>query len=194
MAAQPPYIGGSPGTSEAALRHSEERFRLLVDGVRRSAQVLRYTGNDLRLEDEASHAFPDLMASLLTRYRAMARRAHQITLELGDDVPSAPLGEIGTQLFRILQEALTNARRRSGAEKVSVIVSMDGGTLVAEVIDVGRGFGVDTAAGVGQSSMRERAQIIGGELQIGSKPGRGTRVSLRVPLPPLDYERGGARR
>jgi PAS domain S-box-containing protein len=164
-----------------------------IDSVRRSAEVLRYAVNDLRSEDEGQKAFTERVESLVARHRAMARGAHEISLEVEEGVPSAPFGEIGTQIFRILQEALTNARRHSGAKTISVNVRMEDVTLVAQVADDGRGFGADAASGVGQSSMRERAQVIGADLNIDSKPGRGTRVSLRIPLPQVASERQGKR-
>ena len=81
----------------------------------------------------------------------MARRL-QISLEVGEEVPSAPLGETGTQVSRIIQEALTNARRHSEARRVSVSVKMDRDELV-DVSDDGRGFG-RRAHLAGLSSMR----------------------------------------
>jgi signal transduction histidine kinase len=99
----------------------------------------------------------------------VARRAREITSALPDDVPSAPLGESGTQLFSILQEALTNARRHSGAERALVSVNMDGDTLVTEVNGDGRGFGADTAAGVGQTSMREPRRSVGNRRSTASR-------------------------
>ena len=98
-------------------------------------------------------------------------------------VPLAPLGEIGTQVSRIIQEALTNVRRHSEAMRVSVSVKMDRGDLLVEVSDDGRGFGPERSSGVGLSSMRERAALIGGELEIESEVEQGTRVRLRTPLP-----------
>lgn len=138
---------------------------------------------DLHLEDEGKRQFSELIESLVNRNRAMARGAYEISLELDEELPSTSLGEVGTQSFRILQEALTNARRHSGAKSISVSVRTGGDDLVAEVSDDGGGFGPDTAPGIGQSSMRERAVAIGGELDIDSEPERGTRVWLRVPLP-----------
>jgi signal transduction histidine kinase len=123
-----------------------------------------------------------LIESLVRRNRTMARGL-EISLEMGEDLPSTPLGDVGTQVFRILQEALTNARRHSGARRVSVTLKLEGEDLVAEVSDDGQGFGPGTVPGVGQSSMRERATLIGGELEIESQPGQGTSVRLRVPLP-----------
>jgi signal transduction histidine kinase len=138
--------------------------------------------NDLRLEDEEDMPFPEIVDSLVRRSRAMAQGI-EMSLEVGDQVPSVPLGETGTQVSRMIQEALTNARRHSGAKKISVSLEMDEGDLLAEVSDDGQGFRLETSPGVGLGSMRERAALIGGELEIESALGRGTDVRLRVPLP-----------
>ena len=159
-----------------------EELQAAVAAVRRGAQGLREVVNDLRLEDEEERPFPEIVASLVRRSRTMARRL-EISLEVGEQVPSTPLGETGTQASRIIQEVLTNARRHSEAMKVSVSVKMDRGELLVEVNDDGRGFGSESSPGVGLSSMRERAALIGGELEIESEVEQGTRVRLRVPLP-----------
>jgi signal transduction histidine kinase len=82
----------------------------------------------------------------------------------------------------MIQEAITNARRHSGAKRIGVTLRMDRSDLVAEVIDDGKGFGPETQPGVGLSSMTERAAIVGGKLEIQSEVGRGTRVSIRAPV------------
>lgn len=84
-------------------------------------------------------------------------------------------------MLRVIQEALTNARRHSGARKIVVSLKSEGTDLVVEVSDDGQGFGQGTAQGVGLSSMRERATAIGGELEIESESG--TRIRLMVPSP-----------
>jgi len=83
----------------------------------------------------------------------------------------------------VIQEALTNARRHSGAKRISVSVRMEGDDLLAEVTDDGAGFGRDVEPGVGLDSMRERAALIGGHLDIESEEGLGTGVRLRIHLP-----------
>lgn len=160
----------------------KEQLQAAVDAVRRGAQGLREVVNDLRLEDEEDRPFPEIVRSLVRRNRTMARNV-EISLQVGERVPSAPLGETGTQVSRIIQEALTNARRHSGAKRISVSLRMDGEELLAEVSDDGRSFGPETPPGVGLGSMRERAAVIGGKLEIESEPGQGTSVRLRVPLP-----------
>ena len=159
----------------------KEQLQAAIDAVRRGAQGLREVVNDLRLEDEEGRPFAEVVESLVRRNRTMAKHV-EISMEVEGWVPSTPLGETGMQASRIIQEALTNARRHSGAKRISVSLRMDGPELIAEVADDGVGFGSETLPGVGLSSMRERAAVIGGDLEIDSEKGWGTRVRLRIPL------------
>jgi two-component system, NarL family, sensor histidine kinase UhpB len=86
-------------------------------------------------------------------------------------------------VYRVAQEALTNAARHSGAGKVEVrLRRTEGGGVVLEVADAGRGFAFDESErGLGIGGMRERALLIGAELVIESRPGHGTTVRLTVP-------------
>jgi PAS domain S-box-containing protein len=159
----------------------KEQLQSAIDAVRRSARGLREVVNDLRIEEEEGRPFQEIVESVVRRNRTMARGC-EINLEVGEGAPSTPLGETGTQVSRIIQEALTNARRHSGAKKVTVSMEREGDDLLIEVSDDGRGFGPETTPGVGLDSMRERAALSGGELDIESGVGRGTNVRLRVPL------------
>ena len=160
----------------------EGQLQGIIDAVRRAAQGLRHAVHDLRIEEELDRPFPELVEYLVRRNRTMAR-GYEIGLEVEPCFPQYPLGETGTQLWRVLQEALTNARRHSRARRVSVVLRTEGEDLIAEVFDDGRGFGTEAVPGVGQGSMRERAAAVGGELEIESEPGGGTTVRLRAPLP-----------
>jgi len=86
-------------------------------------------------------------------------------------------------VYRVAQEALTNAARHSGAGRVEVrLRRTDGDGVVLEVADDGRGFAFDESErGLGIGGMRERALLIGAELAIESRPGHGTTVRLSVP-------------
>jgi PAS domain S-box-containing protein len=160
----------------------EGQLQKSIDAIRRAAQGLRDAVNDLRLDEERDRPFPEVVRSLVQRSRARAPGC-EMSLEVGEEVPAAPLGETGTQVSRVIQEAITNARRHSGARRVLVSLRVEGEDLVAEVSDDGRGFGPETRSGVGINSMRERAAVVGGKLRIESETGEGTRVSLRVPVP-----------
>ena len=95
--------------------------------------------------------------------------------DLGDDAQLV--------VYRVAQEALSNAARHSDASRVEVRLRRDeGGGVVLEVADDGRGFAFDESErGLGIGGMRERALLIGGDLTIESRPGAGTTVRLRVP-------------
>lgn len=93
-----------------------------------------------------------------------------------------------TVLFRIAQEALTNVARHAQATEVTVTLSQVGDDICLEVRDNGRGF--DTSApprheprsGLGLVGMRERVALIRGELLVESQPGRGSHITVRLPL------------
>jgi signal transduction histidine kinase len=162
----------------------EQEFQKTINSLRRAAEGLRSAVNDLRLEEERNRSFSELVGSLVERCRMMAR-GQEIELEVEEGFPTTSFGDAGTEIVRVMQEALTNARRHSGARNVRVRLSKDGDELVAEVADNGRGFGLETTTpgGVGLKSMRERALALGGRLEIESGVGEGTRVRLRVPMP-----------
>lgn len=89
------------------------------------------------------------------------------------------------QLIRIVQEALSNVRKHAHASRVILSVEQRGDTLVLEVRDDGLGFDPAQTAGearYGLIGMRERAAMIGAELQVDAQPGAGTRVRLNLPL------------
>ena len=159
----------------------EEELQKAIDAIRRAAQGLRAAVNDLRIEDERDRPFPDLVESLVERNRGMAR-GYEIILEVEEGFPATSLGDAGTEILRVLQEALTNVRRHSRARNVQVTLSKDRDELVAEVADDGLGFGPGTNPGVGLRSMGERAAALGGKLEIESEVGEGTRVRLRVSI------------
>jgi two-component system sensor histidine kinase UhpB len=86
-------------------------------------------------------------------------------------------------VYRVAQEAISNAGRHSGASHVQVRLSRrDDGGVQLEVSDDGRGFAFEESErGLGIGGMRERALLVGGELTIESRPGHGTTVRLTVP-------------
>jgi signal transduction histidine kinase len=159
-----------------------DKLQGAIDAARRAAEGLRAAVNDLRVEEERDRTLPELFESLVERNRSMAH-GYEIGLEVGEGLSATSLGDAGTEILRMLQEALTNARRHSGAGNVKVRLSEEGNELVVEVDDDGRGFEPEIGPGVGLESMRERAAALGGQLEIDSHVGQGTRVRLRVPLP-----------
>jgi two-component system, NarL family, sensor histidine kinase UhpB len=86
-------------------------------------------------------------------------------------------------VYRVAQEALSNAIQHAQAETVRVSLFREDGEVELRVGDDGQGFSFDQAAkGLGLPGMRERALLVGGDLRVESRPELGTRVSLRVPI------------
>lgn len=93
--------------------------------------------------------------------------------------------DVATAAYRITQEALTNVIRHADASHVEVLLWFEKEVLCLVVKDDGNGFILDELAeseGLGLVGMRERASLVGGELDIQSEPGRGVRVAFRVNL------------
>ncbi|MEV2268817.1 sensor histidine kinase [Nonomuraea africana] len=107
--------------------------------------------------------------------------------ELGD-LPAA----VEVAAYRIAQEAVTNVRRHARASTVRIALVREAGRLVVSVEDDGVGLRPDVRAGVGTSSMRERAAELGGSCVVTSRPGGGTLVEARLPTTALMGEQGHA--
>jgi len=115
-------------------------------------------------------------------------------LEMAHRLPA----EIETVAFRILQEAVTNTLRHARARRVEVRLDRRDRMLIVMIRDDGVGFDPE-APGIGRGSlglhgMRERAQLIGGTLQIMAVPGVGTTVVARIPLPEDPHQPKGPSR
>jgi len=125
----------------------------------------------------------------IIRYAEQYEEEYAITVELDlqgleDLTPSVELA-----IFRILQEQLANVRKHSNADWVKVQTSLENGDLVLTVQDNGVGFdpsevgrAQEGGKHLGIMAMRERAELLGGELFIDSAPGKGTRITVRIPM------------
>jgi two-component system, NarL family, sensor histidine kinase UhpB len=91
-------------------------------------------------------------------------------------------GEEELVLYRVAQEALTNVLRHAGVNRAQLSLGVRGDDLVLEVRDHGCGFEVANAAENGMLGMRERALLVGGGLEVSSRPQGGTVVRLRLGL------------
>jgi two-component system, NarL family, sensor histidine kinase UhpB len=93
---------------------------------------------------------------------------------------------VAIALYRMVQEALTNVARHARATEVSIEIKQIGGELLLTVLDNGVGFEPELMyreGAHGLVGMRERAHMLGGELEIGNSPHGGGRVVVRLPLP-----------
>ena len=104
-----------------------------------------------------------------------------------ENVPEITDPTVAVYLYRIVQEALRNIVRHSGAKEALVKLSRDGDQLYLQIADPGVGFcpqAIQSTSGLGLVSIRERANYIGGRLVIHTAPGAGTRIGVLVPLAP----------
>jgi PAS domain S-box-containing protein len=161
--------------SEISLDFEEE-----LGALGRASSGLRSAIYDLRREKE--RPFLESVESLVDLNR-QATDEREIRLVVEEGFPVGLPGKESVDVLRVLQEALTNARRHSRAGRVEVRLRMENQEMLAEVIDDGRGFDpASVRAGVGLSAMRERIEGLGGKIEVRSRPGKGTKVTVRVHL------------
>ena len=100
--------------------------------------------------------------------------------------PQRLASELETAVFRMVQEALTNVARHSGAKNAAVIVTADDASLQVEISDRGRGFDATAAFArhdsLGLAGLAERVKLAGGRFDLFSQPGQGTRLHAEFSL------------
>ena len=124
-----------------------------------------------------------LVATANGHCRDVSRQSLPVHFQHSDVPPGIP-PDRALSVFRILEEALTNIVRHSGATEARVMLHGTDTHLVLRVADNGRGF-VETgraSTGLGLVSMRERLQLLDGTLSVTSVPGKGTVLEARIPL------------
>lgn len=167
---------GSDDRDNARLRVADLR-ELVADALRRARQ-LAFELRPTVLDDVG-------LVPALERLTAGLAERTGITIDLasalGVDERLEP--DVETVVYRVVQEALTNVVRHAGAATASVVLARTGGTVRALVEDDGRGFDPSVAdRHLGLEGMAERAELVGGRVDVTSAPGEGTSVVLEVPV------------
>ncbi|HEV7754095.1 MAG TPA: PAS domain S-box protein [Baekduia sp.] len=168
---------------------TDDRSGDVGQALARVGRQLRGAIYDLNLEDDEGRPFGRLLEELIEVQRGLAF-PRTLTLT-ATEIPAGPLGRPGTQVLRMLREAVSNARRHADAQHIAVTVAAGNGSLEATVSDDGRGFDeatapASTAGSYGLRGMRDRAAAENGWLDVTTRPGHGTRVRLGIPLPTAD--------
>jgi signal transduction histidine kinase len=165
--------------------------------VARLAEVSREMAGDVRdlignllVVSLPSEGFCTTLRHIVTRFEK--QNGLPVYLDIDDPTealcgPTLLAPDVGVQLVRIVQEALTNVRRHAGASNyIGVRLRVEAGQMELAITDNGAGFEPDAPGTDGQhfglQVMRQRAASIGGQLAVHSAPGQGTRVEVRVPL------------
>ena len=145
-------------------------------------------GNDVQVLSHELHSskieYLGLVAGIKSWCREFAER-HKTDVDFRNELFTAPPTEVGLCLFRVLQEAMNNAFKYSGAARIEVRLTEQSGEVHLTVADSGSGFDLEAAKhgkGLGLTSMEERVRLVHGSIAIDSRPARGTTVHVRVPL------------
>ena len=164
---------GDPALAAAALGRLAEAVGESLDEVRRIARELR---------PEALDDLGLVNALIALCSRVGAQGGPRVRRELQGGLP--PLSpDVELVIYRVAQEALTNALRHAGADVATVSLTADAEQIELSVAGDGDGIPPQLPRGTaGIAGMRERALLVGGRLSIQSRPGRGTEVRLIVPL------------
>jgi len=173
-----------PGTATKDVRKIEEAH-LQVVGLLKDIQAL-------------SHRLHPPQLEFLGIAEASASMCREIASQYGvqvdfhaENVPQVMSTRIAVCLYRVLQEALQNAMKHSGAGRVEVQLCRESDQIELRVDDLGTGFELKAnhGRGLGLESMRERLKAVDGQLIIRSQPQQGTSIHARVPLLERDIER-----
>ena len=163
--AQPEQARAVLASAMAQLDHDIAALHAIISDLRPAAL------DELGLEP----ALRTLAASVTDAAGLTAR----VGIELGDERLSH---DVETTTYRVAQAALTNVVKHAEASSVSVRLELDGRRLRLLVEDDGRGVGTPGPGGYGLIGMRERAALAGGDVEVATAPGGGTRVTLVLPL------------
>lgn len=175
------------------LRVIEERTRVpeVRDAARRLRKIAAETVDNVGRLARGLHpsVLDDLgLLAATRRYVGDYTKSFDLTVDfrsVGIGAASLP-SLVQTTVYRIMQEALTNVARHAQARSVRMELKLEGGILGLLVQDDGRGFDsagpLRGAAGLGLHAMRERVVLLGGKLEVESRPGTGTTLRARIPV------------
>jgi len=123
-----------------------------------------------------------LVPALEWQAREISRRG-EMEVDVHSEMVSEQLADdVMVCLYRLVQEALTNAARHSGAKHAKVSIVQNEGTIRVQIADDGIGFSPERVRGMGILGMEERVKRLGGSLTIESEPGKGTTVFAKIPV------------
>ena len=175
---------------EAAEEEAENLSEEVRHRIRRARDVARQSLEEVRRSILAlSSSLPvrgDLANSLrefVARYSSSTKTCVSFSVQ---GTPRHLDPAIEENLLRIAQQATDNALQQARASSIRIELAFDETTVQLTITDDGQGFDVNKAArGSGLTGMRERAKEIGGKFELKSKPGKGTRVAVKIPRPPM---------
>lgn len=162
------------------------------EGLRRLRELAQITLEDTRSLSRLlrPQILDDLGLAAALRWLARSVDGLRVDLDLPADLPDLE-GDLSTLLFRVAQEALSNAVRHAAASHVAIAITLwpKRHSLRMDICDDGRGCDLATAAaagsqgqGIGLGGMRDRVDLFDGTLDLQSAPGKGFKIRMELPL------------
>jgi signal transduction histidine kinase len=161
----------NPAAARALLRDLKVQTQAAIADIRRLVYALRPPA----LDDLG------LVAALREEVMQHELGGRRVTIDVPEPLPPLPAA-VEVAVYRIAQEALSNVARHAGARHCAVRLALGDGALQFEVSDDGRGLALTRGRGVGLTSMRERAEELGGTCRVEALSTGGTRVRATLPL------------
>jgi signal transduction histidine kinase len=158
----------------------EERTRSMVELINETIQTVRRIATELRPAILDDLGLPAALEWQTHEFQKRTGLACELKIDPELKVAPAP----STALFRVFQETLTNITRHAHATAVTIYLGQQHGHVVLEVRDNGVGIAENQVSGLrslGITGMRERVQLLGGDIQLAGIPGQGTTVRIHVP-------------
>jgi signal transduction histidine kinase len=171
-------ITRDPAAAESAAADLREELKAAITDIRRLVHGLRPPALD-------ELGLAGALSQCIERFRAggiePSSAGMMIRFVIPEGLPSLPAA-VEVAIFRIVEEALTNVTRHAYATRVDVEIAVDAGELTVSITDDGEGPRPERHAGVGMSSMRERAEELGGTFRFSGVAPHGSRVCASLPL------------
>ncbi|WP_239115819.1 sensor histidine kinase [Planotetraspora kaengkrachanensis] len=184
LAAAGNRLSGDPAGAGRLVEEARRQTGAVVADIRRLVYGLRPPALDEL----------GLLAAVQSFAQGLDREGTGVSVSAGpgdEDLSGLPAA-VEVAAYRIALEAVTNTVRHAAAQTCEVRIALEAGACTVTVEDDGVGMTADAAAGVGLTSMRERAAELGGSLRIDAGPSGGTRVHAFLPLPARDGEESPA--
>jgi signal transduction histidine kinase len=167
-----------PEAKDEVTAHALEQLLLTIEGLQKLITDLRPAALD-------ELGIKPAVEALVARTSASSGLEVEARIDLAYDSGRAPtrlIGEIESTVYRLVQEALTNAVKHAGAQRAWIEIIEDGSTVTVAVSDDGGGFDPERAnGGFGLVGMRERVELVDGRLLIDSTHGKGTVIRAELP-------------
>jgi signal transduction histidine kinase len=185
------YMNLQIGTISELL--ANDQINEAQDSLRELKQIVGETYTDVREEifnlratTSLGLGFLDTLHDYLTRYRTHYELDVQLIIEANEASLELP-AEVGTQVIRIIQEALSNVRKHAGVNQAIIRLKQTDGQICISVEDRGQGFDLaklsqTEKSGFGLQIMAERAEGAGGYLEVDTTPGEGVNVMIWMPI------------